>query len=171
MARTPHDPDTNPLVPLLKGSRLKEPPRGVLQRAILLRERLPQRHGVAQWLVQVLFDSGLQPVPAGLRAAPSTSERRILFEARQGDDVRQVDLRLRREPGGTIEVLGQCLPAWPAGVAVAAKAGGRKVALEPSGEFILRGVRVKGETLALTFATGGAPDLVIDGIPAPSPSR
>ena len=54
-------------------------------------------------MVQLLFDSGMQPAPAGVRGV-AAGQRRLLYRARTtpGDEV-QLDLRVRRERSGTEE--------------------------------------------------------------------
>ena len=173
MPRRPEPPDADELPALLKASRLREPPRDVLHRAVALKALLhPHRRPTAgAWLMALLFDSGAQPVPAGLRAGSGSTERRILYEARcDGLESRQVDLRLRWEPAGTIEVVGQCLPPW-LHATVAARSGrtAATAELQDTGEFILRGLRAKG-ALALTFHADGHA-IVLDGIPLPGDGR
>lgn len=172
-ARRPDRPTTADLPGLLAASRLREPPRDVLQRAIALSSRLPQpAPSLAFWLVTLLFDSALQPAPAGLRSAGS-AERRVLYEARpggQGGSSHQIDLRLRREPGGSVEILGQCLP--PMAAATVEVRSGRtrhEAAVDDAGEFLVRGVQARGAALALTLVVAGKAALVIDELPLPDP--
>ena len=173
MPRRPKTPDADALPALLKASSLKEPPRAVLHRAYALKSLLPRRApSVGEWLMTLLFDSGAQPVPAGLRSGSGSSERRVLYEARcDGQEPRQVDLRLRREPAGTVEIVGQCLPPWQHAT-VAARTGRKPgpTDLQDTGEFILRGVAAKGRTLGLTLTADGQ-TIVLDGIPLPGDGR
>ena len=160
-----------PLEKLLAARSLKEPPRDVLHLAFALKARLPEaKESLAAWIVRVVFDSGLQPVPAGLRSAGGSSERRVLFEAQMGSDaasLRQVDLRVKREAGGTYEVLGQCLPPWQAAsVEVRSGRTRRSADLDDAGEFLLRGLAAK-DALTLTLKVGGLPVVTLDPVPLP----
>jgi hypothetical protein len=168
---SPRKPSPPSLETLLRGSSLQEPPRDVLHRAFALKELLPQAApSLVDWLVKLVFDSGLQPVPAGLRSGGS-SERRLLFEARTESDpatVRQVDVRVRREAAGTVEVLGQCLPPWKAAKVEVKSGRSKKTAeVDEAGEFLLRGLNAKGETFELSLVVDGRPLLTLGAVPVP----
>lgn len=154
---------------LLRAPHLVEPPRDVLQRAIALGERLPQPvrlRDAAKWLVDLVFDSGREPLPVGVRGGGG-AERRLLFEARLGDDTpHQVDLRLRRTAAGRIDVTGQCLPPWP-GARVEAGGGRHRAELGEGGEFLLRGLAARGGGLKLVLRLPGAGDLELLDVPLP----
>jgi hypothetical protein len=160
-----------PTEQLLAGRFLVEPPRDVLHRAFALKSLLPQAaEGLGAWIVRLVFDSGVQPVPAGVRSGGS-SERRLLFEARRSEsdpEPRQVDLRIRRESGGGIEILGQCLPPWKAASVEAGSGKAAKSAeVDEAGEFLLRGVSAKGGPIVLRLVVDGREMLVIDAVPVP----
>lgn len=175
---TPRKPDSAALERLLSARSLQEPPRDVLHRAIALGALLPSpAPSLGEWLVRLVFDSGAQPVPAGLRSGGS-AERRLLFEATSAGEpgaVRQVDLRLRRESGGDVEVIGQCLPPLP-GTTVEVRSGRstRRATLDESGEFLLRRVPGRAEALSLAWTSSDGDEvlLAVDAVPVPEdPAR
>ena len=130
----------------LRGRNLHEPPRGVLQRAIALGDALPERRGsaVVRWL-QVVFDSGREPLPAGIRGGVA-AERRLLYQVGSGAGGEfQVDLRVTRERGGLIAITGQLLPPFPAGGEIEIRQGRtrRSVPVQAGGEFLFRGLRLR----------------------------
>ena len=137
---------------LLKGEHLHEPPDGVLRQAIALGSQLQPQPGLVERLFELVFDSAAQPLPAGVRGA-AAEERRLLFRlAGEGTDPAELDLRLRREAGGTIELTGQLLP--PCEGAVAELRTGRKTRRVDLGEG--------GEFLARKLPSSPALELIID---------
>lgn len=172
----PDEPKVEAITKLLAGRSLREPSRDVLHRAYALKAMLPApAPSFGAWLVELLFDSGMQPAPAGVRSGGS-SERRLLYEAAAPDAPdarRQLDLRVRREAGGTVEVLGQCLPPWQVATVEVRSGRSRKVAtIDDAGEFLLRGISAKNSPLVLTLTVDGRPLLVIESVPLPdAPSQ
>jgi hypothetical protein len=168
MTRRKTEP-THRLPDLLQARHLVEPPRDVLHRAVALGERLRQPvrlADAARWLVELVFDSAREPLPVGVRGGGG-AERRLLFEARQGDGAsHQVDLRLRRTAAGRIDVTGQCLPPWP-GARVEAGSGRHRADLGEGGEFLLRGLSARGGGLKLVLRLPGKGDLELLDVPLP----
>ncbi len=160
----------------LKGTHLQAPSAGALRKARALGSRLRSRPvGVLQWLAELVFDSAAQPLPVGVRSA-ATGQRRLLYEARAGaatEDRCQLDLRVRREPAGTIELTGQLLPPWVrARVEATAGRTKRKKILGESGEFLMRGIPARAETLRLEILGEDGEQLVLQEVPLlPSPAE
>jgi len=125
----------------LRGRSLHEPGKAALRQALALGSQLTPAPGATGWLVRLIFDSAGQPLPVGARSA-AAGERRLLFDARPSADPEaalQLDLRIRRDPGGDVELTGQLLPPWP-GARVEARAlkNRRTTTLGDSGEFLIR---------------------------------
>ena len=74
-----------------------------------------------------------EPVPAGVRNA-GAGERRMLLElhplGREHTPL-QLDLRVRREPAGGVEMAGQLLPPWVGAPVEVRRAGSSKRRREP----------------------------------------
>jgi hypothetical protein len=152
---------------LLRAERLQEPPDGVLRRALALGSQLEPRKGLLERLVELVFDSAAQPLPAGVRGA-ATAERRLLYRiGGEGLETAELDLRLRREAGGTVELTGQLLPPRP-GREIEVRAGrrSRKLAAGEAGEFLARNLP-GGAELELVFGDPPGPPLVIRNVPLP----
>lgn len=148
--------DDERLISMARGDRLREPPEGVLRRAIALRADLARPAGVIRWVAELLFDSGLQPLPAGVRKAASP-ERRLLFSlSADGGEPSELDLRLRRGEGRSLDLTGQLAPALPGLQAVLSVGrSSRRCRVGDQGEFLLRRLpRWEGE---------GSLELVRDG--------
>ena len=162
----------------LRGRSLHEPPEHVLRRAVALAARLPEPgpSSVGR-LVALLFDSAAEPLPAGVRGG-GLVERRVLFEIRpyeKGRITNQLDVRLRREEGGAVQVTGQLLPPSP-GTRLILKAARsrRKRELGEQGTFLIRGLPggTKVVLLEIEFPEGGTvqiPPIPLD--PAASTDR
>jgi len=155
---------------LLRGERLVEPPAAVVSKALALGSALPRKtEGVAAWLVECLFDSAALPAPAGVRGA-AAGQRRLLYEARgrEGTGTRQLDLRLRIEDRGTLEITGQLLPPPAEGSVTLRATGGRerRVRMRDTGEFVLRGVKRRAP-LSLEIDTGDDPPIRIGNVRGP----
>jgi len=151
----------------LKAEDLQEPPNAALRRALALGSQLASGARHSHWLVKLLFDSAVQPLPAGVRG--STADRRLLFEARAGADeaaAYQLDLRLRRERGGSLELTGQVLPPLE-GARIEVQAGRvrRGQALGDTGEFVLRGLPRGAGSLRLRLEEAEGPGLELPEIP------
>jgi len=154
----------------LKGRTLREPPAAVVRRAIALGHGLRSRSARGlDWLVELLFDSTAQPLPAGVRGAAG-AERRCLYGARRAEASCQVDLRLARGPRGAVELTGQILPP-PKGGWVEATIGksSRRRKLGKTGEFVFRRLPGHARTLKLEILGEDARSLVIDDVPLPEP--
>jgi hypothetical protein len=161
------------LIRELKGRHLVEPSRRILVEAIELGGQLaPASRGLAAWVAELLFDSGLAPATAGVRNGASASERRLLYRCRGETELTgeaQIDLRLRAVADGTVEIVGQVLPPWR-GARVEAKAGRarRHTALGANGEFSLVGIPGGRDTLLLAIRAEGGSSLVLDRVPMPA---
>jgi len=152
----------------LKGRHLKRPSAGTLRQALALGSQLPEPapSGVS-WLVQLLFDSSAQPLPVGVRSSVAPSQRRLLFQAETGSGAAcQLDLRVRREVSGTLEVTGQILPSWGAG-RIEAKLGRTKRTkkLGNAGEFVFRNLPGRSPSLQLEIHGDRGDSIVIPEIP------
>ncbi len=162
-------PDPERLAALLSGDRLHEPPAGTLRRAIALGARLEERPaGVAAWVARLLFDSAASPLPAGVRGGAGT-DRRLLYQldpAQPGDEAAQVDLRVRQDAGGTLEITGQLLPP-PAGASVTVRAGkvSRTTPVGAIGEFAVHGVSARAAKIVLTLDVPGRAPVTLDAQP------
>ena len=152
----------------LPARHLHQPPGSTLRKALTLGGQLEPQTSAAAWLVRLLFDSAGQPLPAGVRGA-STGQRRLLYEAltQPGSEV-QLDLRLRRQRDGSLEVTGQLLPPW-AGARVEASSGRtrRKLVLGDAGEFVVKRLPARTETLSLKIRAESGDELDIDDVPLP----
>jgi hypothetical protein len=135
-----------------------------------LGERLERRPSLLGSLVQLVFDSALQPVPAGVRGGGG--ERRLLFEIGKeaGEkEACQLDLRLRREESGTVEILGQLLPPTRGGSVRARAARTRREArLGESGEFLLRGLPAQAASFRLEITRPDRTSITIEEVPMPA---
>lgn len=141
------------LADLLRGRHLHEPPSGTLRRALALGAALEKAPTFAEWVVSLLFDSSAQPVPVGVRKGAAGAERRLLFALNAGAGVeRRVDVRVRWEPKGTLEIAGQVLPPADA-LGVEAVVARRRVRAEvgAAGEFLLRGIAARGASVSLVL--------------------
>jgi hypothetical protein len=159
----------------LKGSHLRSPSAGALRKARALGSRLASGPvGGLQWLADLIFDSAAQPLPVGVRSARS-GQRRLLYKIQSGSGAAErceLDLRVRCEPAGTIELTGQLLPPWArAHVEVSAGRTKRKKALGESGEFVIRGIPARAEALRLEIRGEDGEQLVVQEVPLfPSPA-
>lgn len=156
---------------LLRGARLTEPPDGVFRRAVAAAAELASAGPSAwQWVVSLVFDSAAEPLPAGVRRAGG-EERRLLYDAglpQASAEPRRFDLRLRREPGGALELTGQVAPASPGSVVeVTSGRARRRARLGPTGEFLLRGLRATARELSLRLDDPGAGSILLEGVPLP----
>lgn len=131
----------------LAGRHLHEPGRGVMQRATDLAARWST--GLKRRLAWLIFDSSLEPLPAGVRSGPP-AERRVLFGigSKPGDEADlQLDLRVRRGPaaGERVEVTGQLLPP-PTRASVRLQVGKRvrRQSLGRAGSFVIAGLPSSG---------------------------
>lgn len=153
----------------LRTRHLHEPGRAALSKALALGGHLESsRGGAANWLATLLFDSASQPLPAGVRGV-SAGNRRLLYEACvEGNQEKhcQLDLQIRRDPAGTIEVTGQLLPPWgPARVEATTGKTRRTKTLGESGEFLLRRIPSRARELRLEIRTEAGQSLVVPVIP------
>jgi predicted anti-sigma-YlaC factor YlaD len=90
-----------------KSERNYQPPKDIIRiaEAAFAGSRLPEVQKRANSLVEMLFDSFLQPAVEGARSS-STGTRQMLYRA----DPFQIDLQLEAQPGGRcIVVTGQLL--------------------------------------------------------------
>lgn len=155
----------------LKGRHLVEPSRRVLAEAIALGSRLvPARKGVAAWIAELLFDSGLAPATSGVRNGAAASERRLLYRCVTGaDGEAQIDLRLHAAADGTVDLVGQILPPWR-GASVATKSGRvrRQAVLGANGEFAVAGIPGGRDTMSLEIRGTDGSSVVLDRVPLPA---
>lgn len=152
--------------------RLEAPSQGALRRAYALGSELERRkRRVFFEVVEMLFDSAAEPAPAGIRGAASR-ERRMLYEVRPssgGEESCQLDLRVRREEAGTLEVVGHLLPSWTAArVEIRSGKACRVGKLGPEGEFQLGGLPGRAEKLVLEIR-GDVDRLHVPDVPVPAP--
>jgi len=157
----------------LRGEHLAEPPAATLRRAIALAAELPRKRGFLSWVADLVFDSALSPEPSGVRAARRT-ERRLLYRAtprprrRPLREAAELDLRLRRDAQGRVELTGQILPPWPGGRAVVRAGRLRRVArLGPHGEFLVKTLPARAESFRLEIEGPDRARLVLERVPAP----
>jgi len=150
------------------GAGLRQPPAATLRRALALGARLRPAPSMAVQLMTLVFDSTLQPLPAGVRGTTG-DQRRMLYRGRTaaGSEV-QLDLRLRRESADTIELTAQLLPPW-IGARFDARIGParRRGLLLDSGEFIVQRLPDKSATLRLEIAGARGETMVIEDVPLP----
>ena len=155
------------LAGLMGGKRLVEPPAGVLRKAVALGSLLEGKPSLVERICELLFDSGSEPLPAGVRGA-ATEERRLLYRlGGEGIETAEIDLRLRREAGGTVELTGQLLPPRE-GAEVQLRSGSRtrKVKLGEGGEFLARSLPGTA-ALELVVDDGFGPPIRIGELPLP----
>ena len=115
---------------------------------------------------QLVFDSFLEPLPAGVRGVPE-SVRHLLHDAGEF----AVDLRLENESGGQVFLAGQALPKEAGGRATA---GAGVMAVTTDGELIEQTIANSTGEFHMTFArTPGLlvyvaiPDRGVIAIPLP----
>lgn len=155
----------------LPGAHLRQPPASTLRKALALGSRLQPRATLSGWLIELLFDSAGQPLPAGVRGT-TAGQRRLLYRARtEAGEEMQLDLRLRRESGDALELTGQLLPPWT-GARVQAVAGRtrRKQTLGDAGEFLVKRMPAKAGTLRIEIRAANGDEIVIPDIPLPDPT-
>jgi hypothetical protein len=156
---------------LALGEHLREPPSGLVRRAIAASAGLlPRPKSALAWVLELVADSASAPVPVGVRAGASRAERRLLYRASPSDpnaSTRHVDLLLRRTPTG-VDVTGQCLPA-PAGARVEITAGRqkKKVPMSEGGEFVVRQLPATARTLTLKLVASDDAALTLSKVPLP----
>ncbi|MDQ7005770.1 MAG: hypothetical protein Q9Q40_00905 [Acidobacteriota bacterium] len=150
---------------LLAGRHLHEPPASTLRKAEALAARLPDPARSGGWLVELVFDSWESA--AEVRAGVLQLDRRLLYRLTSGNEEREVDLRLRRDERGRLEVAGQVLPPEGAEqVVVVAGRGRRRQALGGTGDFLFRGLSGSVPVGLEVWLTGGG-KLVIESLPLP----
>jgi hypothetical protein len=160
----------------LRGRHLQAPSAGALRKAQALGSGLDSRPaGGLQWLADLVFDSAAQPLPVGVRSA-AAGQRRLLYEARSdsaAEERCQLDLRVRREPAGTIELTGQLLPPWVhARVEATVGRTRRKKTLGESGEFLMRRIPARAGSIRLEIRGENGEQLVVQELPLlPAPSK
>ncbi len=165
--RDSHEAMIEKLKTLARG-RLVEPPDAAVRKARALGASLPQpARGFLAGLVEVLFDSGLALATAGVRSGEA-GERRLLYAVSRDASRVEIDLRLRRTAGATVEVMGQVHPA-PQGAEVRIAQGARtlRAKVGDEGEFVLRKIRPSGTTLALEVLEDGVVAVALDAVPLP----
>ena len=93
----------------------------------------------------------------------------MLFQFPPGtvtDEGAELDLRLRREPRGTVELTGQILPPIPdAWIEARSARTRRRQRLGKEGEFLVRGFPAASGTLRLEICREGSDPLVVEDIP------
>lgn len=172
-AESPGESRREALARHLRGGNLVEPPERTIRRALALARGLPRRPGWIAWVAELAFDSTLSPQPAGIRAA-GRGERRLLYRLRprsrtRGREAAELDLRLRRDARGRVELTGQLLPPWPGGRAVGTAGRARRTAaLGPRGEFVLRGLPARAEAFDLRIEAPGPKKLLVEKVPLPA---
>lgn len=156
MKRKTVDPDIEDLLRRLRRTRLHEPPRDALAAAAALGERLkPRGRGLREWIATLVFDSATTPLAVGVRGADA-AERRLLYEVRRGGERAELDLRVRRDARGRLEIVGQLLPPWrDATVEIRGSRGHRAVPLGAHGEFRFSALVRPRAGYALTVRRGG----------------
>lgn len=149
------------LLQSLGRSSLVEPPDGTVRRAKALGDRLGERKRALGWLVELVFDSHAELEPSGVRSGRA-HERRLLMRATgPGSQSLELDLRLRREPAGTIELMGQFLPApSKSRLLLRGTASEQTRRVGPDGEFAARRLSKKRFPLDLVLESDGRPQLV-----------
>jgi len=116
---------------------------------------------VAAWrdldagLLDVLADTALQPVPAGVRAAsgPSGGPRLVTFGSGDGPDACCVEVEVGVEPSGTLRLIGLVVPTGPDELEVRHPGGTLRVPVDDLGRFRVAGVP-SGPLSLVLLATG-----------------
>ncbi|HHN74072.1 MAG TPA: hypothetical protein ENK10_02460 [Acidobacteria bacterium] len=150
---------------LLAGRHLHEPPAATVRKAEALAGRLPDPGRSGGWLVELLFDSWESAT--AVRGDVLQLDRRLLYRLVSDGDEREIDLRLRRDERGRLEVAGQVLPPEGAEQAVAVVGRRRRQqALGAGGDFLFRGLSAAAPVgLEVVLADGGK--IVIESLPLP----
>lgn len=157
------------LIDRLAGRSLTEPPAATMHRARALATRLPSpAPSPVRWLVELLFDSSLSPLPAGVRGAAGSERRLLLRLGPAGESGVELDLLLRRESTGAVSIQGQLVPPPGEGeIEVDAGARLRTLTLSEVGDFRIAGVRAAADHVSLKIAFPGVEPIRIDNLRLP----
>ena len=97
---------------------------------------------VAAWrdldagMLDVLADTALQPVPAGIRGGP----RLVTFGCGEGPDACSVEVEVGVEPSGTLRLVGLVVPTGPGELEVRHTGGVTRARVDELGRFRAAGV-------------------------------
>lgn len=151
----------------LADSPLAEPPGPTLRRARALGAHLPRPDATGNWIIRMLADTLLDPLPAGVRSAAG-GERRMLLAAGSGSLEREIDLLFLPDPAGRIRILGQVLPTAP-GLRVEVRSGRSVRRAEPGegGDFAIGALPARSRSFSLRIEEPGVADLVLADLPLP----
>lgn len=161
MTRRLRPEEMEQLLHALAGSPLAEPPEPTLRRARALAAHLPRPDATGHWIVRVVTDTLLDPLPAGVRSG-SGGERRMLLVAESGAREREIDLLFLSDPAGRTRILGQVLPTAP-GLRVEVRSGRSVRRAEPGegGDFSLEALPAASRRFSLRIEETGVSDLVL----------
>jgi hypothetical protein len=111
---------------------------------------------VAAWrdldagLLEVLADTALHPVPAGVRSGgPSGGARLVTFGSPEGPEACSVEVEVGVEPSGTLRLVGLVVPTEPGELEVRHPRGALRVPVDELGRF--RAAGVPAGPLSLVF--------------------
>jgi hypothetical protein len=132
----PRDPLLDELASMFE--QLDPVPDTVVAAAELAPEVVAAWRDLDAGLLDVLADSALQPVGAGVRAGGGP--RLVTFGAGEGQDASTVEVEVGLEASGTVRLVGLVVPAGPGELEVRHPGGTLRVPVDELGRFRVAGV-------------------------------
>lgn len=133
--------------------RLDPVPDTVVAAAELAPDVLASWRDLDAGLLDVLADTALEPVGAGVRAGGGP--RLVTFGGGDGPQARTVEVELGVEPSGTLRLVGLVVPAGPGELEVRHPGGSFRVDVDELGRFRAAGVPAGPLSLVLHGAGSG----------------
>jgi hypothetical protein len=145
--------ERDPLLDELVGlfGRLDPVPESVVAAAELAPEVVAAWRELDAGLLDVLADTALEPVGAGVRAGGGP--RLVTFGGGEGAHACTVEVEVGEEPSGTLRLVGLVVPAGPGELEVRHPRGSLRVAVDELGRF--RAVGVPAGPLSLVLHGAG----------------
>lgn len=103
--------------------------------------------GLDAGLLEVLTDTALQPMPAGVRSGGGP--RLVTFGSGEGPDACSVEVEVGVEPSGTLRLIGLVVPTGPSELEVRHPGGALRVPVDELGRFRAAGVPAGPVSLVL----------------------
>ncbi|HEY3263210.1 MAG TPA: hypothetical protein VGJ95_23550 [Pseudonocardiaceae bacterium] len=117
-------------------------PDHVVASAVAVPSIIAAWHDLDAGLLDVLADTALQPVPAGVRAGagPSGGPRLVTFGFTADPEACSVEVEVGVEPSGTLRLIGLVVPTGPDELEVRHPGGRLRVPVDELGRFRVAGV-------------------------------